>query len=58
MVRNTDCYRHSKQRKQNEDSFSKEICNSGGIYDQVEENNSGYQELNEVSKPTVYEKMT
>ena len=57
MVRNTDCYRHSKQRKQNKDSFSKEICDSEGIYDEVKEN-LGYQELKEVSEPTIYEKMT
>lgn len=54
MIRNTGCCRLLKQEKQKAASSLKANQNSGEIYDQIEEN-TNYQELGEVSKPTVYE---
>ena len=54
MVRNTAASRHRQASKQNEASFSKTDHTPGEIYEQVGEN-SAYQELGELSKPTVYE---
>ena len=56
MIRHTECRRPHKQRKQNEASFPKTSLARGEIYDQVEEM-GGYQELGEVSKQTIYEKI-
>nr|XP_022307021.1 uncharacterized protein LOC111113213 [Crassostrea virginica] len=56
MIRKTESCRRHNQRKQNEASFPKTSHASGEIYDQVEEN-AVYQELGEVSKPTIYEKI-
>ena len=56
MIRQTESCRRHNQRKQNEASFPKTSHASGEIYDQVEEN-AVYQELGEVSKPTIYEKI-
>nr|XP_022306982.1 multiple epidermal growth factor-like domains protein 10 isoform X2 [Crassostrea virginica] len=54
MVRNTAASRHRQASKQNEASFSKTDHTPGEIYEQVGEN-SAYQELGELSKPTIYE---
>nr|XP_022306974.1 multiple epidermal growth factor-like domains protein 10 isoform X1 [Crassostrea virginica] len=56
MIRQTECCRRRNQRTQNEVSFPKTSNASGEIYDQVEEM-GGYQELEEVSKQTIYEKI-
>ena len=56
MIRNTECPRRHKKRQQNEASFPKTSIAKGEIYDQVVEN-GGYQELGEVSKPTIYGKI-
>ena len=54
MIRNTAASRHRQASKQNEASFPKTGNTPGAIYDQVGYN-PAYQELGEVSKPTVYE---
>ena len=56
MIRHTDCCRHRKERKQNESGFPKTSHPPGEIYDQVKEN-AVYQELEEISKQTFYEKI-
>ena len=56
MIRNSAASRHRQASKQNEASFPKTVHAPGEIYDQVGEN-SAYQELGELSKPTVYEKL-
>ena len=56
MIRHTQCRRRHKQRKQNEASFPKTSHAQGEMYDQVEEN-GGYQEPGEVSKPTIHGKI-
>lgn len=56
MIRNTACCKHRKERKPNESSFPKTGHAPGEIYDQVKEN-AVYQELEEVSKQTIYEKI-
>ena len=55
IIRNTDRCTHRKEKKQNEAS-SPEAIHNREIYDQVE-TNSGYQELGELSQPTIYEKI-
>ncbi|XP_078330338.1 uncharacterized protein LOC111113187 [Crassostrea virginica] len=54
VIRNTAASRHRQASKQNEASFPKTGNTPGAIYDQVGYN-SAYQELGELSKPTVYE---
>ncbi|XP_078328359.1 uncharacterized protein LOC144623700 [Crassostrea virginica] len=56
MTRKTDCYRLWKERKQNRVSSPKMAHNTEENYSKVEEN-SCYQELGDVSKPTFYETM-
>lgn len=56
VIRNTAASRHRQASKQNEAGFPKTVHSPGEIYDQVGEN-SAYQELGELSKPTVYEKL-
>lgn len=56
MIRNTGCCRLLKQEKQKTASSPKATHDPGEIYDQIEEN-SNFEELGEVSKPTVYEKI-
>ena len=54
VIRNTAANRHRLANKQNEASFPKTVHAPGEIYDQVGDN-SAYQEIGELSKPTVYE---
>lgn len=54
VIRNAAASRHRQASKQNEAGFVKTVHPPGDIYDQVGEN-SAYQELGELSKPTVYE---
>ena len=56
MIRNTAASRHRQASKKNEASYPKTVHAPGEISDQVGEN-SAYQELGELSKPTVYEKL-
>ena len=56
MIRNTAASRHHQASKQIEASFPKTVHAQGEIYDQVGAN-SAYEELGELSKPTVYEKL-
>ena len=55
IIRSTDRCRHREEKKLHEASSPKAIQNRE-IYDQVEKT-SGYQELGELSKPTIYEKI-
>ena len=54
MIRKTAVCRHREASEQNEASFPKTDHAPGEIYEQGGEN-SAYQELGELSKPTVYE---
>ena len=56
MTRKTDCYRLWKERKQNRVSSPKIAHDTEENYSKVEEN-SCYQELGDVSKPTFHEAM-
>lgn len=56
ITRKTDCYRLWKERKQNRVSSPKMAHDTEENYSKVEEN-SCYQELGDVSKPTFYETM-
>ena len=56
VIRNTAASRHRQASKQNDASFPKTVHAPGDIYDQVGEN-SAYQDLEELSKPTVYEQL-
>lgn len=56
LSRNTACCKHRKERKQNEAGFPRTSYATGETSGQVEDN-SGYQELGELSKPTIYEKL-
>ena len=55
IIRNTDRCRHRKVKKLHE-ANSPEAIHNREICDQVE-TNSGYQELGELSQPTIYEKI-
>ena len=54
-IRNTDRCRHRKEKTPHESS-SPEAIHNREIYDEVEKN-AGYQELGELSQPTIYEKI-
>ena len=54
LIGKTAACRHREASKQIEASFPKTDPAHGEIYDHVG-NNSAYQELGELSKPTVYE---
>ena len=56
MTRKTDCVRLWKKRKLTRVRSPKIDHDTGENYDQVEEN-SGYQEIGDMSKPTFYENM-
>ena len=56
MTRKTNCYRLCKKRKQNRFSSPRIAHDTEENYSKAEEN-SGYQELGDVSKPTFYETM-
>ena len=56
MIINTDVCYHRKQRKQNKPTVPEITPNRGEIYVPVDDN-SFYQELGELSKPAVYEKL-
>ena len=56
IIRKTDCCDSQKQRKQNEAIFHKTSHAPGEIYDQVQDN-VRYQELGEVSKHAINEKI-
>ena len=55
IIRNKDRCTHRKEKKPNE-ANSPEAIHNREIYDQVDKN-SGYQELGELSQPTIYEKI-
>ena len=55
-MRNRDVCNHRKQRKQTEASDPKATYDPGEMYSQAEEN-SGYQELGELSKPPLYDQL-
>ncbi|XP_078328344.1 uncharacterized protein LOC111113178 isoform X2 [Crassostrea virginica] len=57
LIGKTAACRHREASKQNEASFPKTDHAHGEIYDHVG-NNSAYQELGELSKPTVYETLS
>ncbi|XP_078328380.1 uncharacterized protein LOC144623708 [Crassostrea virginica] len=57
LSRNTACWRHREEIQQEESGLPKASHNPREIYDQVEKT-SDYQELGDVSKPTLYETLT
>ena len=57
LSRYTACWGHREGEKQTESGFLKASHSPGEIYDQADKN-SEYQELGELSKPTLYETLT
>ena len=57
LSRNTACRRHCEEIQQEESGLPIASHSPREIYDQVEKT-SDYQELGDVSKPTLYETLT
>ena len=58
LSKNAACWGHREGEKQNESGFPKASHSSGEIYDQAGKKHTEYQELVELSKPTLYETLT